>query len=189
MTSDSKHPGFRLLQGGSVSSLSSRDLELKVVPRRETAQVQLGLPFVRASSQMLISVGYDGLTQMMLEKLFAEYLPSSVLDIRVSPSFNNHLLARESVAQALESFRVKYFHLPGLANWFVGDSLDFRWSLEKYAAALVDQEADLARAHQLIERGPVILLSRPFEHLGSERAVLIDELKRRCPSFEVVVLS
>ncbi len=187
MTNDSKPLTFRLLQGGSASSFPSRDLELNVVPQREPTQVQLGFQFVRASNKMVISVGYDNLTQTMLEKLLAEYMPSSILDIRVSPSFNNHMLTRESVAQALKSSRVKYFHLPELANRFVGDSLDVRWSLERYATALTDKNADLARAYQLIERGPAILLSRPSDHLGSERAILIDELKRRWPSFEVVV--
>lgn len=187
MTDDSKPLAFRLLQGGSVSSSPKRDNELKVVPQRNPTQIQLGFPFVRASDKLLISVGYDGLTQTMLEKLLAEYMPFCILDIRVSPSFNNHALTRESVAEALRSFRVKYFHLSELANRFVGDSLDVRWSLEKYAAALVYNNAGLARVHQLVEQGPTILLSRPSDHLGSERAILIDELKRRWPSFEVIV--
>ena len=187
MTDDSKTLTFRLLQGGSVSSFPNRDTELKVVPQREPIQVQLGFQFVRTSNKMLISVGYDSLTQMMLEKLLEKYMPSSILDIRVSPSFNSHMLTRESVAQALKSFRVKYFHVPELANRFVGDSLDVRWSLERYAAALAEKNAELTRAYQLIERGPTILLSRPSDPLGSERAILIDELKRRWPSFEVVV--
>jgi hypothetical protein len=33
----------------------------------------------------------------------------------------------------------------------------------------------------------MVLLSRPSEHLRSERSVLVDELKRRWSSFEVVV--
>lgn len=41
----------------------------------------------------------------------------------------------------------------------------------------------------LIEQDPEILLSRPADHSGSERAILVDELKRRWPSFDVVVHS
>lgn len=186
MSDDSKPLTFQLLQGGSATTSPSRDVELKMVPRREPPQVQLGLPFVRASNKMLISVGYDGLTQVALKNLLSEYIPSSIVDIRVSPSFNNHALTRASVSQALKSFRVKYFHFPELANRFVGDSLDVRWSLEKYATALTDN-SNLARIHELIEQGPMLLLSRPFDHLRSERSVLVDELKRRWPSFEVVV--
>jgi hypothetical protein len=119
MSDDTKPLTFQLLQGGSVAPSSSRDIELKVVPRRELPQVQLGFPFVRVSNKMLISVGYDGLTQAVLEKLLAEYMPSSIVGIRVSPSFNNYSLIRESVSRALKTFRVKYFHFPEFANRFV----------------------------------------------------------------------
>ena len=189
MTDDAKPLIFRVLQGGSGEPSPGREIELKVVTRREQPQVQLGFPFVRASNKLLISVGYDGLTQAKLEKLLADYLPSSIVDIRVSPSFNNYALTRASVANALKSFRVKYFHLGDLANRFVGDSLDVRWSLERYAAALIENLSGLARLHELIEQGPTILLSRPADHLRSERAILVDELKRRWPSFDVVVHS
>lgn len=180
---------FRLLQGGSVESSRSREPELKVIPKRESPQVQLGFPFVRARKNLLISVGYDCLTQAILEKLLADYLPSAIVDIRVSPSFNNYTLARESVANTLRSFHVKYFHLADLANHFVGDSLDLRWSLERYAAALIEKSSGLARLHELIEQGPTILLSRSPDHLCSDRAILVDELKRRWSSFDVVVHS
>lgn len=186
MSDEPKRLAFQLLQGGSESSAPSRDVALKVLPRREVPPVQLGFPFVRASSNLLVSVGYDGLTLAALEKLLAEYMPTSLVDIRISPSFNNHVLARDSVAKALKAYRVKYFHLPELANRFVGDSLDVRWSLEKYAASLIDHP-QLAVVHELVEQGPVLLLSSTPKHEASERAILIDELKRRWPSFEVVV--
>jgi len=189
MSDDTKRLAFRLLQGGQVQSSPIREIELKVIPRRDRAQVQLGFPFVRASSKLLVSVGYDSLTQRLLERLLAEYLPSSIVDIRVSPSFNNHTITRQSVGNALKLFQVKYFHLPELSNRFVGDSLDPRWSLEKYTTALADNLPGLVRVHELIEQGPIILLSRPADHLASERSVLVDELKRHWPSFDVVVHS
>ena len=189
MTDDTKTFTFRVLQGGSAESSPSRTMEVKVVPKREQPQVQLGFPFVRASNKLLISVGYDCLTQARLEKLLADYLPTSIVDIRVSPSFNSYTLTREAVSNALKSFRVKYFHLGDLANRFVGDSLDVRWSLEKYATALMENLSGLTRVHELIEQGPTILLSRQADHSGSERALLVDELKRRWPSFDVVVHS
>lgn len=186
MSDDSKPLTFHLLQGGLTATPPSRKIDLKVLPQREVPQVQLGFPFVRSSNKMLISLGYDGLTQLALERLLSGYMPSSIVDIRVSPSFNNHALTRDSVSQALRSFHVKYFHCPELANRFVGDSLDIRWSLEKYATALADN-SNLARIHELVEQGPMVLLSRPSEHVRSERSILVDELRRRWPSFEVVV--
>lgn len=186
MNDEPKRSAFQLLQGGAEPAPLSREVELKVLPRRETPPVQLGFPFVRASNKLLVSVGYDGLTQSGLERMLSEYMPTSLVDIRVSPSFNNHVLTREAVSRALKAARIKYFHLQELANRFVGDSLDVRWSLERYAASLIDHP-QLAAVHELIERGPVLLLSQPFEHASSERPILIDELKRCWPSFEVIV--
>lgn len=185
MSDDLKRVSFQLLQGGSTAS-APRKAELTVVPRREPPPTQLGFPFIRTTDQLVISVGYEGLTQAMLDKLLSTYMPSSVVDIRVSPSFNNHALSRDTVAKALKAFRVKYFHLHELANRFVGDSLDFRWSLERYAASLVEN-SHVAELHELVEQGPVVLLGSTQEHAGSERAVLIDELKRRWPSFQLVL--
>jgi hypothetical protein len=189
VTDDVKPLLFRLLQGGSALSSSKREVELQVVPHRAPAQVQLGFPFVHASNRLLVSVGYDGLTQHFLHELLRRYMPSSIVDIRVSPSFNSHLLTRQAVSESLQAFHVKYFHFLELANRFVGDSLDLRWSLERYGASLTRHSSSLVRVHELIEQGPVILLSRPSDHLRSERAVLVDELKRRWPTFEVVVHS
>jgi uncharacterized protein (DUF488 family) len=186
MNDEPKRLAFQLLQGGSEPSAPSRNVELAVLPRRDIPPVQLGFPFVRVSNKLLVSVGYDGLTQAALEKLLSEYMPTSLVDIRISPSFNNHVLARDAVAKALKAYRVKYYHLPELANRFVGDSLDARWSLEKYAASLIGH-SQLAVIHELIEQGPLLLLGRTSQYVASERAILIDELKRRWPSFEVIV--
>lgn len=186
MSDESRRPIFRLLPGGSDTASPSREVELKVLPRRAPPRVQLGFPFVRSSNKALISVGYNGLTQQILERLLAEHMPTSFVDIRISPSFNNHVLKRDAVSQALKSSGVRYFHFPELANRFVGDALGFRWSLEKYAASLEDN-AHLVRIHELIEQGPIVLLSGPSDHASSERAILVEELKRRWPAFEVVV--
>ena len=169
-----------------MTASPSREVELKVMPRRETPQVQLGFPFVRASNKLVVSVGYDGLTQHTLERLLSEYMPSSLVDIRVSPSFNNYAITRESVSNALKSFQVKYFHLRELANQYVGDSLDYRWALEKYAASLATNE-HLTTLHDLIENGPILLLGRTSVHERSERSVLVDELQRRWRSFDLLV--
>jgi len=56
----------------------------------------------------------------------------------------------------------------------------------RYASSLFDHP-QLTTVHELIEQGPVLLLSQPFEHAFSERAILIDELKRQWPSFELAV--
>jgi uncharacterized protein (DUF488 family) len=185
MSDDTKKSFFRLLDGGGAKT-PANDVELKVLTRRDSPPVQLGFPFIRASDKVLVSVGYDGLTLAHFEQLLTQYLPSSIIDIRVSPSFNNHSLTRDSVSEALRAFRVKYFHFADLANRFVGDSLDVRWSLEKYATALATKNS-LAQVQELIEHGPVLLMSRPCEHQKSERSILINELKRRSASFEVVI--
>lgn len=185
MSYDTKKSVFQLLDGGGAKT-PTNDVEFKVLTRSDPPPVQLGFPFIRASDKVLVSVGYDGLTLAQFKQLLAQYLPSSIVDIRVSPSFNSQSLTRNVVSEALREFRVKYFHFADLANRFVGDSLDMRWSLEKYAASLATKSS-LAHVQELIEHGPVLLLSRPYEHLKSERFVLIDELKRRSPSFEVVI--
>ena len=163
-----------------------RDLELNLVPPRETPAVQLGFPFVRVSNKMLVSMGYDGLSQKTLESLLSSYMPSTLVDIRVSPSFNNHELSRGSVARALKAFQVKYIHFPELANRFVGDSLDFRWSLQRYAESL-EVTPRLLELRGLIDQGPILLLSSRPAHEHSERAILVDVLQRRWPAFDIII--
>lgn len=187
MSDELKRSVFQVIQGGSTptNASSSSEADLQIVPRRARAAQQLGFPFVRAT-RMLISVGYDGLTHELLDRLLSAYMPTTFVDIRVSPSFNNQTLNREAVAHVFRSYQVDYFHLPELANIFIGESLDFRWSLEKYAASLADN-SHLAELQGLIEQGPVVLLSRTHDHCSSERAVLVDELNRRWPAFQLVL--
>ena len=186
MSDDPKPPAFRVLQGGASTTPVRSDADLKIVPRRDPPPQQLGFPFVRSSDRMLISVGYDGLTQPLLDRLLSVCMPSSFVDIRLSPSFNNQLLNRGAVAAAFKSYRVRYFHLPELANSFVGESLDVRWALDRYAAALAGN-SHVSELQTLIEEGPVVLLSRTQDHAASERAVLVDELKRRSSAFQLVL--
>lgn len=187
--SDESKPPFRVLQGGSPVTGTRRDPrgpELKLVRSRDVPAVQLGFPFLGIAHNTLVSVGYEGLAQEALEALLTNYLPSAFVDIRVSPSFNSHRISRERVARALKARNVRYLHFSGLANRFVGDSLDFRQSLERYAA-WIRQSTQLFELRSLIDRGPVLLLSGLSAHEPSERSVLVDELQRRWPSFEVVV--
>ena len=187
--SDESKPPFRLLQGGALVTEAPRDQRspgLKLVRVRDVPAVQLGFPFVRIASNTVVSVGYEGLTQEALEALLSGYLPSALVDIRVSPSFNSYRLSRERVARALKEHHVRYLRFHGLANRFVGDSLDFRETLERYAE-WIRQRSQLFELRSLIDRGPVLLLSGLSSHELSDRSVLVDELQRRWPSFEVVV--
>ncbi len=186
MSGDLKHSPFYLIPGGSTVTGPARAPRLEVVPHREVPAVQLGFPFVRVSHKMLVSFGYEGLSQRRLETLLSDYMPAMFADIRVSPSFNSHELSRASVSKALKAFQVKYIHLPELANRFVGDSLDFRLSLERYASSLANNP-HLSELRAMIEQGPVLLLSSASAHEHSERSVLVDELQRRWPDFDVVV--
>ena len=176
--SDESKPTFRVLQGGSIVTGERRDPrgpELKLVRLRDVPAVQLGFPI---ANNTLVSVGYEGLAQEALEALLASYLPSVFVDIRVSPSFNSHRISRARVARALKARNVRYLHFSGLANRFVGDSLDFRQSLGRYAE-WIRQSTQLSELRSLIDRGPVLLLSGLSAHESSERSVLVDELQRR----------
>lgn len=183
----SSQPRLRVVSGGGARTCKQAP-ELLVVeaPRVRSAQ-QLALPFMRHGPATLISLGTEDLDDTRLVAILMKYTPRIAVDVRLSPSFASWGLTRSLFNTILAERNIEYRCWPELANRFVGDFLDYRLTLDRYAHYLEGHE-QVRRLHELIHaRGPVLLMGRLPSHQMSERGVLADALAAHGASFDLVI--
>jgi hypothetical protein len=185
------HPGPQLtvIRGTNEQTRTVRTRPALAVldrPSRQTHQ-QLALPLPAIRPATLVSISIDRVDPAGLETILRTYAPRLAIDIRLSPSFSTWGLTRRIFTSLLEDFGVGYRHWQELCNRFVGDFLDYRLTLDRYAQYL-DELAELAELAELIvSSGPVLLLGRMPEHDMSERGVLVDALARIRQDFDLII--
>ncbi len=136
---------------------------------------------------MLLSISIARTDPAGLETVLRNYAPRLAIDIRLSPSFSTWGLTRRIFSSLLEECGVSYRHWPALCNRFVGDFLDYRLTLDRYARYLNDCAEVAELAELIVSSGPVLLLGRMPEHDMSERGFLVDALRRIRQDFDLVI--
>ena len=170
-------PRLMVVRGDGAGS-SPRHPPLTVLePPVSRTPYQLSLPLVPPqATATVISVGLDDVSVEGLEHILRTYTPRLAIDVRLSPSFSSWGLTRRAFNALLEAWRIEYQYWESLCNRFVGDFLDYRLTLDRYATYLKDR-AELHHLYELVHSsGPVLLLGRMPEHALSERGVLADAL-------------
>lgn len=159
-----------------------------VPPPKPTPPQQLSLQGVPARPDTLISLGLRDLDFATFASSLREHGVRIVLDLRVSSSFRGSGFSVNRVFGLFEANHIHYRRLPKLVDRRDEVPLNAHVRLRRYAAFLEEQKNVLLELRTLVRAGPALLLGWETDHSSSDRAILVEVLRRTTADpFELVV--
>ena len=184
MSGHSKRPSLRVISGTGQQDVSTGRPPAFAVDARAASGQQLALPGVIPSCTV-VGVSPAALFARDLADTLRELRAHHVVDMRLAVEFGSLGLGRRDFDSIVRQLGVSYRHFEGLANAYLGLS----WSPAATRARFREQlrlepaHSALLRLRDMIDDGPVVLLSESPYHEDSERQFVMEALEEVRPGF------
>lgn len=185
-------PRLMLIRGGGEASrTTSRSfVSLDTASPAESPAVQLELDSAAAQRRRIVSLGLDGLYFHEFYQILKIAGIRRIVDTRILAAFLGSGFRPHLVGEVFEELQIEYERIQDLQNPFqVGASARTpAEALDLYSSHLRECREILLGLSRRASRGPVLLLGRTAEHVGSERERIIAELARIGEPLELLIV-
>lgn len=184
MSSHPKRPSLRVISGSGRQDASTGPSPAFVVDTPVASGQQLALPGVIPACTV-VGVSPAALFARDLAETLREIRAHHVVDMRLAVEFGSLGLGRRDFDAIVRELGVTYRHFEGLATPYHG----LAWNPAAKRAKFRDRlrldpaYSALLQLRDLIDDGPVVLLSESPYHEDSERQFVIEALQEVRPGF------
>lgn len=182
--SDPKKHGLRVIDGGGDEGTPTRSPRAFVLEARIPDEQQLALPGI-VPSRAVISVSPAALFACDLAETLRALGARHIVDIRLAVEFGSLGLDRRDFDSIIGRLGLCYWHCHVLAN----KNHELSWNPTAMWSRFHEQlqrdpaHATLLQLRDLIDDGPLVLLSESPYHATSERRVVLEALEELRPGF------
>lgn len=177
--------------GGGISPSTSRSfvsLDTAALVASSAVQLELGTP--PQQQGRIVSLGFDGLFFHEFYQILKLVGVRYVIDTRILAAFLGNGFRSHLVGEVFKELQIEYERIQALQNPFqVGASARTPAdALDRYSVHLRECHEILLSLNRRALRGPVLLLGRATEHVGSERERILAELSGIGAPLELLIV-